>query len=488
MAVNYYPNRFYDPTSQSFYINAAGVGQDSFLYNNCVIADGEIDFVNERGYLRTVAGGGVAPGAGKFYVYEGRAVIFGTISSISYTALSPESTAANHRYDAIVLKLDLAAKTVTPTIIQGVENAVPAFPAVTDTANDKYLLLSYVRLTHPFVKDTTGTADISIIDKRVFAETNESVRFYGADKNNLITNPEFAVYSAASGTATAGLPEGFYLVAGACVVSRELNSTGDSPRGFVCKFRGNTGGIISTQLDMPDIQPLLHSGVNMYFNDYTAVKSPITASVRMKLESGKAVTLRLKRGAQVIKETSFYYNATTSAWFNAVIRGYYDSIPVSVSEFSLEIEDITLATAAFIYINFVSATIGNIPISYSKKNELIMFKNSVPVTGYTSANTHSSGSTTFTSAGLGCTARDIKFLIFQARIWDTGSLANPVNIYFHSANNILSAQGSPNGHYEEDTLWVNVLANAVDDIATITRVASGANTLTIVLNVIGAIT
>lgn len=468
----YYPLR---NTATSFFGPGGntGVGIDNYLYNDCVLSGFEV-YSSAGLKLQDLEGLNEAVLWGKRVTYN----------DLVTNTVWPDSTVANSRYDAAVLKLDFTTSSVTFALIKGTEAAVPDYPAVTNTADLKYLLLAYVHIPHPFTKNVTAVVATDIQDMRVMAPKPALLAVQYASRENLIFNPELAVYSSAGGTATVALPEGWELNAGACVVTRELNSTGDSCRGFVCKFRGNTGGLIRTHAIAP---PLSHSNTATAINAYT----PLSVSARIKLESGKTVALRLQRRQNTswmtVKETYYRYNATTASWFNATLRGITNNNYVNALR--IEVEDLTLATANYIYFSFVSCTFGNVPIQYAKKSEIIYFKNEVVLPGYSLVDTHSTDAVNITEADVAAVTYDARFLILRVLVKDSGSAAGTCGVSFNgtlTTGIAVECTNNPNNHYVEQIIYVPVGTDTV--MFDIRCTATGANTMVARVSVIGAIT
>ena len=92
------------------------------------------------------------------WVNPGKALLWGYVYDLNQrTALNLDSTAANNRYDAIVIKHDTGILTLE--VVKGTENANPKYPTLTNTITVGYLVLSYVFLAHPYVGTDPATAE-----------------------------------------------------------------------------------------------------------------------------------------------------------------------------------------------------------------------------------------------------------------------------------------------------------------------------------------
>jgi hypothetical protein len=423
------------------------------------------------------------------WVNPGKALLWGYVYDLNQrTALNLDSTAANNRYDAIVIKHDTGILTLE--VVKGTENANPKYPTLTNTITVGYLVLSYVFLAHPYVGTDPATAEY-IQDHRVMIETPRSILAKNADRVNLVPNAELAVYSSASGTATADLPEGWIVDTGALIITRD-SSYNSTPRGYNCSFRADTGATCSCAF----IAPRPNGFELTAYGDSV----PITAYVHFTATTNKRLRIRLQQQTlggvwTNLADTVYTYYASTSSWFGAILRAevFTSSVITNNTLLRVQIEDITPAVATDILFSYVSVCYGYVPISFERQSEIIFLKN--PITAYFDGTFRvSTGRVTVTEAITAGIAHDVRFLLLDVLLRDSGSAAGTALLEFEALDPYyftlatIQCSGMPNDHYVRQQIWLPVRSSASTNRFYITATATGALTLDATVTIVGVIT
>jgi hypothetical protein len=422
------------------------------------------------------------------WVNPGKALLWGYVYDLDQrTALNLDSTAANNRYDAIVIKHDTGVLTLE--VVKGTEAASPTYPTLTNTITVGYLTLAYVYLAHPYVGTDPATAEY-IQDRRTMFETPRSVLAKALDRTNLVPNSELAVYSSASGTATADLPEGWVVDTGALVITRG-SSFRSTPRGFDCGFYADTGATCSCAFEAPIPN-------DFEWNAY-GDSVPISVYVSLALTSGKQVRIRLqeKTGATwtTLADTVYTYNTSTASRYGAILRAelFPYSIWLNTPILRVQLEDVTPAVTTNITFGYVSVCYGHVPMLYTRQNEIIFLKN--PVTAYFDGTFRvSTGRITVTEAITAGISHDVRFLLLDVLLRDSGSAAGTASLEFEALDPYyftlatVNCSGMPNDHYVRQLIWLPVVSSASTNRFYITATATGALTLDATVTIVGVIT
>jgi hypothetical protein len=128
------------------------------------------------------AASATSPSAGSFgltvsgmtiSVALGRAVVYGAgyeRTSTAWTATIPANTSSNPRMDALVLRRDLSAKTVLPTVLLGTPAATPVAPTRQMDETGQWDLPLHTWITPA----SSGAPLTSVVDNRVWIDTQSS--------------------------------------------------------------------------------------------------------------------------------------------------------------------------------------------------------------------------------------------------------------------------------------------------------------------------
>jgi hypothetical protein len=222
----------------------------------------------------------------------------------------------------------------------------------------------------------------------------------------------------------------------------------------------------------------------------------------MKLITGKKIAVRLQSGAYTgaaptwttLAESYYTYNTTTAAWFNVLLRGITLNSTANTTDNALriEIEDLTPATASNIYFEYTSATFGNVPIYYQKQSEVVMLKNNL-YAYYDGTFRVSSEIHAVTEAELAGLAGDLRFLILDVRVRDSGSAASSsayVTFTSEGGNSLFTVNCgyAPNDQYVRQQAWIPVCNSSTTTMTRTNLTATGANTFEATVRVAGVVT
>jgi len=414
-------------------------------------------------------------------IAPGRAYVNGYLYENTANATLSPDTAVNNRYDAVVLDYDTANKTVRAALVKGTEAAAPVYPTV--PASD--VILAYVYIYAGFTSGVSAINQYNVQDQRVFfANGWERSRWFG-DRRNLVPNSEFLAF--AGGT---NLPPDRWYKQGSPNITRNTSAK-SVPRGFTLELDGTVANDSVGTYFVANAKAWPQYGADI----------PITALVRMKLDSGKQARVRF--GAEdlasmtIFEQQSHYYRDANE--FDVLLRANIPVGTLSNGVLRLEIEDLNPATAGSIYITYVSAGVGFIPLAPSIYNELIMYDYVIADSNWDGTTGYSSGTTQIdlTTDWSGIVPPEIRFMIARFAIRDSGSAAAAegaceCELRYPGASDYLirlSAAGRTNDDWVEQVVYIPIdNDNAGNPAFDVVVTATGATTMDVILLPIGIIT
>lgn len=421
------------------------------------------------------------PVNGAITIRPGAAVINGClyINDAEETIILPNNTdPVNPRIDYVCLHYEAGAvQTIRIEAVYGTPAALPAYPTLTQTADDYYMPLAAVWIPGGFV--AAPIANEYIYDKRRFLDTSSSIK--ATSKQNYLSNSEFLLYS--NGHTGSIPPDGWKLLNTPTVARANLAGDFDN-----IMARGNLVTVLGTTND------------GIYASFYTPSSStgydknkPLTIQLYLQVASGSVKVHANSRASG--GPTGTFIEEEHFPQFNG-----YDTVLLRLTNFSnnelVEIQFIISSAGTEFTFGQVIAVAGYETGGYRQIHELILADYDLLDANWT-ASAKSTGATTVSahSGYNGNIVRGMRGLFMKTACRDSGAAGGNASLQtgLNSAaagryTSRVDCGRIVNDTWRQGQSFVPVRRNDsnVDFIADVT--ATGAGTLDGTLQIIGLVT